>query len=389
MKLRFACRTSLAALCATALASPVPCVWSQESSPKVTLSQESSAAPDMEQQRREYRQMIDRSIEFLRVRGQATDGSFSGNVGIGPTALVVSGLLAVEVPVEDPLVSKSLAYLDRHVQPDGGIYALDSLHRNYDTCIAMVAFSKANSDGRYDQTVKKAEAFVKGIQWDETEGKDPSDMFYGGAGYGSQSRPDLSNTSFLVEALHSIGIGPEDEAMQKALAFVSRCQNFESPANNSPFAAKVNDGGFYYTVAAGGESKAEPLPDGGLRSYGSMTYAGLKSMIYAGVDKDDPRVKAAVEFLRKNYDVDSNPHLGLQGLFYYYNTMSKALEALGEDQFVDASGHSHDWRAQLRTKLAELQQPDGSWINSNKRWMEGDPNLVAGYVLLALSNCKP
>ena len=30
-----------------------------------------------------------------------------------------------------------------------------------------------------------------------------------------------------------------------------------------------------------------------LRSYGSMTYAGLKSMIFAGVGPDDPRVKAA------------------------------------------------------------------------------------------------
>lgn len=398
MKRRFSLQP-LPALVLAALASPVPFAASQDPTsqerastqraPTAVVSEDADAGPDMEEQKRQYRQMVDRSIEYLRVRGQAADGSFSAASGIGPTALVVTGLLAVDVPIEDPLVSKSLVFLEKYIQPDGGIYAPDSLHRNYDTCIAMVAFAKAGKDGRYNETVKKAEAFVKGIQWDEGEGKDPSDMFYGGAGYGSQSRPDLSNTSFLIDALHSIGTGPEDEAMQKALAFVSRCQNFESPANNSPFAATVNDGGFYYTVAGGGESKAEPLPDGGLRSYGSMTYAGLKSMIYAGVDKDDPRVKAAVSFLKSNYDVDSNPGLGLQGLFYYYNTMSKALEALGDEQFVDASGRSHDWKAQLRSKLAELQQPDGTWINSNKRWMEGDPNLVAGYVLLALSNCKP
>jgi squalene-hopene/tetraprenyl-beta-curcumene cyclase len=214
-------------------------------------------------------------------------------------------------------------------------------------------------------------------------------MSYGGAGYGSQSRPDLSNTSFLIDTLRSLGNGPDDEAIQKALIFVSRCQNLESPHNDSPHAAKVNDGGFYYTVAAGGESKAEPIPSGGLRSYGSMTYAGLKSMIYAGVDKDDPRVQAAVKFLQQNYDIDSNPGMGQQGLFYYYHTMAKALAAVGGDSFKDANGKNQEWKAQLRSKLKDLQQPDGSWVNPNTRWMEGDPNLVSAYALLTLAQCKP
>jgi squalene-hopene/tetraprenyl-beta-curcumene cyclase len=28
-------------------------------------------------------------------------------------------------------------------------------------------------------------------------------------------------------------------------------------------------------------------------------------------------------------------------------------------------------------------------VNENDRWMEGDPNLVTGYVLMALSHCRP
>ena len=39
--------------------------------------------------------------------------------------------------------------------------------------------------------------------------------------------------------------------------------------------------------------------------------------------------------------------------------------------------------------LMNRQQPDGSWVNKNARWMEGDPNLVTGYALLALSYCRP
>ncbi len=331
-----------------------------------------------------YQQLVDRCVEYLRVRGQADDGSFSSASGIGPTGLVISGLLSAGLPPTDPMVAKGLAYLEKFAQPDGGIYRPDSLHRNYDTCITLVALSKANRSGKYSEVIRKAEEFVRGIQWDEGEGKDASDSFYGGAGYGSQSRPDLSNTSFLIDALKTLGADGNDEAMQKALAFVSRCQNLESLANNSPHAAKINDGGFYYTVADGGESKAGTDPGGGLRSYGSMTYAGLKSMIYAGVSRDDPRVKAAVQFLRKNYSLDANPGMGQQGLFYYYHTMAKALDALGEQEFADARGNQHAWKTELLAKLAELQQADGSWVNSTTRWMEGDPNLVCGYTLLAL-----
>jgi len=62
-----------------------------------------------------------------------------------------------------------------------------------------------------------------------------------------------------------------------------------------------------------------------LRSYGSMTYAGLKSMIYAGLTQDDPRVKAALEFIRKNYTLEENPGQGQRGLYYYYQTFAKAM----------------------------------------------------------------
>ncbi len=38
-----------------------------------------------------YQRLVDRSVEYLRQRGQADDGSFSSAVGIGPTGVVVSG----------------------------------------------------------------------------------------------------------------------------------------------------------------------------------------------------------------------------------------------------------------------------------------------------------
>lgn len=119
-----------------------------------------------------------------------------------------------------------------------------------------------------------------------------------------------------------------------------------------------------------------------------MTYAGLKSMIYAGVGPDDPRVKAAVGWIAKNYGLSQNPGMGDAGLYYYYHTFAKALDALGADKVKDDRGAEHDWRAELLAELASRQQTDGSWLNENSRWLEGDPNLVTGYALLALSYCR-
>jgi squalene-hopene/tetraprenyl-beta-curcumene cyclase len=55
---------------------------------------------------------------------------------------------------------------------------------------------------------------------------------------------------------------------------------------------------------------------------------------------------------------------------------------------ADEKGQQHNWRQELVDALAERQQPDGSWINKNQRWMEADPNLVTGYALLSLSYCR-
>ena len=338
---------------------------------------------------KQVEQMVSKAIDFLRTKGQAADGSYSEQAGPAVTALVTTAILRHGRSPDDPVVAKSLKYLEQFVQEDGGISKSGSKHPNYETCLAILCFQEANRGGRYDKLLKRAEAFVKNLQWDDSEGKSKPDFEYGGAGYGNSKRPDLSNTSFLMDALKATGNDADSEAIKRALIFVSRCQNLETEHNTTPFAAKNPDGGFYYTPAGGGNSQAGQTDDGGLRSYGSMTYAGLKSMIYAGLGPDDPRVKAALKWLQKNYSLQSNPGMGDSGLFYYFHTLAKSLDVLGQDEFVDDKGVKHDWRTELRTELARRQRPDGSWINENSKWLEGDANLVTGYALLALSYCRP
>jgi squalene-hopene/tetraprenyl-beta-curcumene cyclase len=122
-----------------------------------------------------------------------------------------------------------------------------------------------------------------------------------------------------------------------------------------------------------------------------MTYAGLKSMIYAGLSKDDPRVKAAWDWVRKNWTLDENPGMRLNnpqaaqyGLYYYFHTLARALNAYDEPTLTDAQGNRHDWRVELVDKLAGLQKADGSFAGE-KRFMEDNPVLVTSYVAIALA----
>ncbi|MCL2305898.1 MAG: terpene cyclase/mutase family protein [Planctomycetaceae bacterium] len=351
-------------------------------------------AADQEAKRRE---MIEKGVAFLR-NAQAQDGSFSSHAGIGPTGIVLLGLLSAGVPADDPMIARGLSFLEKSKWEDGGIYTEGGLYGNYESCIALQCFTIANrklkaaknlDKGPYEELLANCERFVRVGQFTEQRDIQSDDMFYGGAGYGKHQRPDLSNTHFFIEALKSTGAGNDDPAIQKALVFVSRTQNLESQHNTAQFAAKNSDGGFIYTPVGKGESFAGETDNGGLRSYASMTYAGLKSMIYAGLTPEDFRVKAAYDWIRKHYDTESNPGIGDSGLFYYYTTFSKTLNVLKLETLDSPDGNEkHDWRGDLIESLAKRQQPNGSWINENPRWLEGDPNLVTGYALIALADCE-
>jgi squalene-hopene/tetraprenyl-beta-curcumene cyclase len=328
-------------------------------------------------------------VEYLRTAGQADDGTLTAQAGPGLTAMALTALLRNDVPVDDPMVAKGLKALEGFVKPDGGVYGNGRM-KNYETCVAILAFSEANADKRYDKIIADANKFVRGLQYGAAGGQDEENVWYGGVGYGGPERPDLSNTSYLIDALKAVDAPSDDEAIHRALVFVSRCQNLEGAGNDTEFAGKVNDGGFYYVVPTESVDPSEDeryTANGGLRSYGSMTYAGFKSMVYAGLTKEDPRVKAALEWIGKNYSVTENPGQGSAGLFYYYNTFGSALDAADLEAVVDAEGKSHDWRADLTVELAKQQNDDGSWSNANRQWFESDKNLATAFALLALSHC--
>jgi hypothetical protein len=337
--------------------------------------------------REEVQALTDKAARFLKARQEASGAFSPERAGPGITALVAAGLLRTGRGANDPVVARALEYLQKQVKKDGGVY--DKFLANYTTSVAVMAFREANAGGKYDAILKNAAAFLRGLQSGDRK-SDPKDVNHGGFGYDGKKRPDLSNTNFSVEALLAAGVPKDDPAIQKALKFISRCQNLSGEFNDQEFAKKASKddkGGFVYVPDP--DDKRHKTPAGGLRSVGSMTYGGLKSFLYAGVHKDDPRVKAAVDWIRGHYTLKENPGMGQAGLFYYYHTFAKAMDALGEDTFTDSSGKKHNWRRELFEELRARQQADGSWVNPKDRaFNESDPNLATAFAVMTLSYCQ-
>ena len=264
---------------------------------------------------------------------------------------------------------------------------------------ALLMALAAQQDDALAEPMSRVRAWIERAQWTEANGRGTDSDWFGGYGYGNRGRPDLSNTQLVLDALHEAGVSTSDPAVQRALAFVARTQNVAG--NDAPWAkAGGKDGGFVYTPANGGESFAseaagegrqgENLPQGtrSLRSYGSMTYAGLKSMLFAGLTAEDPRVQAAWSWIRMHYGFAENPGLGLQGRYYYVHTAARALVAM--NAITVESPAARNWRDDLVDALLSEQRPDGSWKNPVDRWMEGEPEMASIYALLALEEAlKP
>jgi len=345
----------------------------------------------------EIEHSIDIGLAYL-AGSQLEGGSWSQYPGV--SGLALSAMLKAPPGIRRKYaasIQAGLDYLVSNVRDNGGIYpGFEPELRSYNTSICLMALVAADHP-EYSDIIVNARDYILSLQADEDEGLTPDSSTYGGIGYNRDERSDISNMQFALEALRaSEEFKPSAEFAgeveyrgnveqevtessnkelfwEKAILFLQRCQNYKK---YNDFEWSKNDGGFVYYP---GVSKS-----GGNTSYGSMTYAGMKSFVHAGLSRNDERVLAAYGWITRNYTVEKNPELGDQGLFYYYHTMAKALAVLGRTSLIDSAGSVHNWREDLADKLISIQASDGSWVNKSGRWWENNPDLVTAYAVMAL-----
>ncbi len=334
---------------------------------------------------------IEKGLAWLK-QHQNSDGSWSLPEHPALTALPLTAFLQEKKgapgAAQPPFIEKGFDFIRSKAKPDGSIY--EKGLSNYNTSVCLLALL-AKNDPKDEALMRRAHDFIASLQARNMT----DESLDGGMGYGptavsaKRQHPDLDNTLMALEAIRAyrqahpqLERPAADLNWKAAIEFISRCQNLPEK-NPAASAAPANRGGFVYYP---GYSNAAP-DDGSdpLRSYGSMTYAGLLSFIYADVKKDDVRVKSAVEWLKKNFSVDENPNMGPAGFYYYLNLMSKGLTAAEIKELDTADGRKISWAAGAVRKLAALQKPDGSWSNDESgRFMEKDPVLVTSYCILSL-----
>jgi squalene-hopene/tetraprenyl-beta-curcumene cyclase len=327
--------------------------------------------------RQRLMEALNKAEAYLRQQ-QKPDGTFDANAGI--TALAATALLrqpGKPKAAQLQSVNKSLDYLAGLAKPDGGIY--DKMIPHYITAVSTMALV-AGGRAQDRPLIEKARRYLAENLLDEGEGVNRNEFWYGGMGYGNTTRADgrradMISLEYALRAMKESELPENDAAWQKAITFLQRTQN-HSETNDQKWAA--NDGGFVYYPGFSYHV------DGGTRSYGSVSYAGVLSYTWANVKKDDERVRAVAKWIRDNYTVDENPGMGQKTVYYYYMVFAKALQALGDASIVDARGRTHNWREELGRKLLSLQNAEGYWVNTVPDEMQDNKVLVTSFTMSAL-----
>jgi squalene-hopene/tetraprenyl-beta-curcumene cyclase len=356
---------------------------------------------------------------------QAQDGAWRsetyGTHRDGPslTPLVAEALMHVDG--DEPVAARAKAadYLAGMLRADGSLDPgpVGWTYPVYTSAKTVVLLSGKE----FAQHTKARDVWLKFLrlhQFSQELGWKPDDPFFGGWGYSDEpprkppadqmlmklSEPNISATVFALEGLRAGGAAADDPAIQSALVFLSRCQNFADPAMRD---AKLDDGGFFFiqddpdrnkaglASPPGKDASKEATGRQRFRSYGTTTADGLRSLMACGLSQKEPRVAAARDWLTTHFSAKEAPgefgeareHVR-QSLYYYYcNSAARALAACGVTEAGPEKSRTR-WAEALAEELIKRQQADGSWKSDVAEMREDDPLIATTLVLGALAHCR-
>jgi len=346
---------------------------------------------------------IDQAQTWL-ISKQIPSGAFAADqfaLGISALATQVLALQPQGLKNTDPVLVSAFGYLKANQQPNGGIYLKEQGLGNYCTSLTLMALSTAGLLEQNKDLVAKAQAYEYGIQ------VPPGQKMSGGFGYDEEDgkdHQDITNTTFGIMGLSASGVPASEPHMQAALKFLQHCQNLSSVndmpwVNTSP--GQVGSGVYSPNESAANGSFQEkgdtPDPNKKLLGTGSMTYTLLSGYIALDLKPGDPRIDAALDWIKHNYRFDANPGMvdkqAKEGLLYYYLFMAKTLNLLHIDSLTLPDGRTVDWRGDLFAAIKALGIPkkvgdkDGLlFMNSASRWGEAYPTLATAYMIGALKD---
>ena len=245
-------------------------------------------------------------------------------------------------------------------------------------------------------------SYLEAQQFSEKVGFEPSSPAYGGWGFGINGRPtlssfvDLSHTRRVLASLAQANpVNPKVRIRaERFLALVQKSPKEKRSPLIPGFTNEItrqppHDGGFFSspTVAYANKGRTEVDPKTGhvfYRSYATATCDGILSLLALGVDKSDPRITSAINWLRDNDDWNLPEGIPLDDpapwaesmRFYHLMVRAETYSSL------DMPG---DWRKDLLKALSGKQLPNGSFLNLEGRLMkEDDPLLCTAFAVIAL-----
>jgi hypothetical protein len=346
---------------------------------------------------------IDRGVEWLK-KQQQPPGDFGESKGPtyqgggnaypnkpGITAFSLLALLKSDVPHNDPVVSKGLAYLQEYVDRKGNVIS------NYDRGTILMAL-EAFHEAAVADTMKKKGAktvervgdfkepkytpsgqmmgFISGIVKALLEEQTSAGGWRYGRSFGLVGSPeDVSCTQIILLGLKSairMKAAVDPGAIRRAMDFVLSSQEKDGPKVERPSDYRSGDRGTY---ASNGNDRArgwayikrgsKPEEE---KVCGSMTCAGVGCLIIAksilgkgvlgkkGGEAVDQSIYDGFAWLSTHWSVEANPEQGVARHYYHLY----GLERVGTLGLYEKVG-SHYWYREGATVVLKDQRPDGSW----------------------------